>query len=213
MKARQRAQSLAAGQGDCECIAVPLAMAPAARIQERDWQDFTEDPTQLANGLRDLFQAVSPDGLTVSEPLLLLEQGDRGLLNGPHAHASIEATRRLRLSLGDEVALVACLPGLADADAADLLATGKEFLAAGVDVILLFEEDPGSAPELNTLANVARFHQGVVMSTGPSPTLLRATSSALDSPTVANALVITDTWLPRETDLVELEEWIEAVRG
>lgn len=201
MSARQRFQALAQGRGDGRGIAVPLALAPAARIQERDWEDFTEDPTELANGLRDLHQAVAPDGLVVSLPELLVEQG----LIGPHAVAAVEATRRLRASLGDQAALVAALPGPEDFPPDALLDLGKEFLAAGVDLLLVFGEDPTG--RLATLANVARFHQAVVVFAADT------TRPPLDAPAAAAGVVLTDDWLARETDLSVLEDWVDAVRG
>ena len=213
MNARLRVQGLAQGRGDGAGIAIPLALAPAARIQERDWEDFTEDPTQLANGLRDLLQAVGPDGLVVNDPAILLEQGANGLLKGFHAQASIEATRRLRASMGDQVALVACLPSPSDVDSGDLLDLGKEFLGAGADILLVLDDRPEAATALSTLANVARFHQGLVAVTGDAGGLIRAERFWLADPQPASGLAISADWLPRDTDLSELEEWVDAIRG
>ncbi|MFL6135520.1 MAG: hypothetical protein ACJ72A_22135, partial [Nocardioidaceae bacterium] len=146
---------LGGGEGT---LAVPLALAAAARIQERDWEDFLEDPTQLANGIRDLVDAVAPDGVPVSDDLVLLEQASSaGLAGGPHALAAVVATERLRQSLGDRVALVSVLPGPARLAAAGAVAAaeailelGKKFLAAGADVVLVRDE-AGEAASLSTL--------------------------------------------------------------
>lgn len=210
MNARQRMQALALGRGDGSGIAVPLALAPSARIQERVWESFTEDPTQLANGLRDLYSAVAPDGLVVTDAGLLLDQGEAGLLTGPHARAALEATRRLRTSLGDLVAVVIALPV---AEPGALLEAGKEFLGAGADLLLILDDDPALGSSLSTLVNVARFHQAVAASTGTAPPLARATRYALQSPHAVDGIAVTDEWLPRDTDLTELEDWVQAVRG
>jgi len=222
--ARQRVRALATGGGDDGGIAVPLALGPAARIQERDWEDFTQNPTQLANGLRDLYQAVGPDGLAVTSSALLLEQAVGGLASAPHATAAVEAVRRLRTSLGDQVALVACLPGpasltsviglAADAALAEVMTIGKDFLAAGADVLLLFDGDADASPGLATLGNIARFHQAVVAMAGPARSpFVGAHQSSLFQPKSTDGLVITDTELDRGIDITNLEEWVTAVRA
>ncbi len=50
-------RALASGQRGYT-LAVPLALHVSARIAERDPEDFLRDPTQLANALRDLIEAV-----------------------------------------------------------------------------------------------------------------------------------------------------------
>lgn len=220
MTARAAARALVQGRADGG-IAVPLALPTAARIRERDWQDFLEDPTQLANGIRDLHQAVAPGGLVVSDAATLLEQADAGLASGPHARAVIEAVGRLRSSLGDEVALVAPLPGAARLAAAGVTSPrdavqelGKELLGAGADVLLVLDEgspDPG----LSTLANIARFHQGGVAAVGAavSAPLVPARELPLDDPADGDGLIVTEGIVPRETDITVLEDWIDTVQG
>lgn len=221
MSGRAKVQDLALGRGSGG-IAVPLALATAARIQERDWEDFLEDPTQLANGLRDLYQAVAPDGLPVTSVDVLLEQNVSSLGAGPHAVAAVEAVRRLRSSLGDLAALVAPIPGPArlasrgvgEAEAAEQVqAFGKELLGAGVDAIVVFDDgDPH--PSLSTLANIARFHQGVVaVLEGASGQLVQAQEQPLDDPAPGDGLVVTLGDVPRHTDITTLENWVETVQG
>jgi hypothetical protein len=208
---RTRVRALAQRRGDGRGIAVPLAHRLAARIQERDWEDFTCDPTQLANGLRDLADAVGPDGLAVCLPDVLLEGGP-DLLAGAQGTAAIEATRRLRASMGDRVALVACLPGPADVHRGTdgVLAAAKEFLAAGADAIVVLGPPGGS---LSTLANVARFHQAVALGDDGAHGLPLVERRPLGDPSPAVGLVLTDIHLARETDVSELEDWVFAVRG
>ena len=208
---RSRVRALAQRRGDGRGIAVPLAHRLAARIQERDWEDFTCDPTQLANGLRDLADAVAPDGLAVCLPDVLLE-GGADLLAAGQGMAAVEATRRLRASMGDRVALVACLPGPAAVEGGPdgVLAAAKEFLAAGADAIVVLGPAAGS---LSTLANVARFHQAVAVGDDPAHGLPLVERRTLDEPSPAVGLVVTDVHLARETDVGELEDWVLAVRG
>jgi hypothetical protein len=204
-------RALAQRRGDGRGIAVPLAHRLAARIQERDWEDFTCDPTQLANGLRDLADAVAPDGLAVCLPDVLLE-GGADVLASEQGAAAVEATRRLRTSMGDRVALVACLPGPTEVAGAAgaVLAAAKEFLAAGADAIVVLGPAAGS---LSTLANVARFHQAVALGDDAAHGLPVVERRPLTDPSPALGLVLTDVHLARETDVSELEDWVSAVRG
>lgn len=208
---RQRMRALAQRRGDGRGIAVPLAHRLAARIQERDWADFTCDPTQLANGLRDLADAVGPDGLAVTLPDVLLE-GGADVLASEQGTAAVEATRRLRTSLGDRVALLACLPGPgAVAGGADgVLAAAKEFLAAGADGVVVLGTAGGS---LSTLANVARFHHAVALGDDAGHGLPVVQRRPLLDPSPAVGVVLTSEQLARETDVSDLEDWVAGVRG
>jgi hypothetical protein len=205
-------------------LAVPLALAPAARIAERDWQGFLHDPTQLANGIRDLVDAVNPDGVPVTSDDQLVEEAvtAAGSL-GSHLQAGQEATRRLRQSLGDRVALVGVIPGPARVAAAirqdpmaaaELVQTlGKELLGAGADVLLI-RDDGKSDVRLTTLANIAQFHQALALAAGqPTGGLVEVTQLPLQSPAPTTGVVVTDQQLPREVDFTLLEDWIDGVHG
>lgn len=208
---RQRLRALAGGSGG-QGIAVPLALELAARIQERDWEAFTCDATQLANGLRDLLDAVGPDGLAVTTPRVLLGAPDPAA--SPQAAAAVEATRRLRSSLAERAVLVACLPGpqALPGGADELLGLGKQFLAAGVDAVVVLG-DHGTAGALSTLANVARFHQALALGCCDQQGLPPVQRAALHDARPLPGVVLTDTDLPRVTDITDLEDWVDAVRG
>lgn len=220
MTGRASIQALARGQADGSAIAVPLALPSAARIQERDWEDFLDDPTQLANGLRDLHQAVGPDGLVVTDADTLLTQAGEGLESGRHAQAAVEAVGRLRASLGDAVALVAPVPGAHRLTAAgsprpaeSVQALGKSLFGAGLDALLVVDDDVDAG--LSTLANIARFHQGVVAVIGDEvkAPLVAAHEVPLDEPEAMEGLVVTQGVVPHATDITLLEDWVESVRG
>jgi len=234
--ARAIAAGLAAGR-PAGTLAVPLALHVSARIAERDAEDFAYDPTQLANALRDLIHAIDPDGVPVCDPDLLLA----GCLTAGEIAASqqltaaVEAARRLRASFGDRIALVAVLPGPAtiaartgaalvdgtQPGAADCLLTlGKEFLAAGADVIVVHDETgppdrPGATrTALTTLANVARFHQAAALSHAvPRYGLPATVPVGLGEPAHVPGVVLTPGSLPRDTDISALRDWVTAVRG
>lgn len=213
---RARVRALLQGQGDGRGIAVPQAHRLAARIQERDWDEFSCDPTQLANGLRDLADAINPDGVAVCLPDVLLE-GGRDILTSEQGQAALEATRRLKASMGERVALVACLPGpsLLDSGIDGLLEAGKAFLAAGVHALVILgdDADDGQSVSLSTLANIARFHQAPTVGVPASLGLPAVELVPFDAPHPASGLVLTETHLPRETDVSELEDWVDTVRG
>lgn len=224
---RAVARSLAAGQPG-GTLAIPLALHVSARIAERDAEDFVYDATQLANALRDLIEAVGPDGVAVTDPAVLLAGCGtaESLLASDQLKVALEATRRLRASYGDAIALAAALPGPAAVAelagppgtavaAADLVvALGREFLAAGVDVLIVedHEELPGAS--LATLANIARFHQVLALSHPvqryglPAPAPL-----GLHSPACAAGVAVTAESLPRDTDIAVLRDWLAGVRG
>lgn len=210
---RARVRALLQGHGDGRGIAVPQAHRLAARIQERGWEDFTCDPTQLSNGLRDLVDAVEPDGVAVCLPDVLLEGGP-DVLAAEQGRAAVDATRRLKASMGERVALVACLPGPSSlAGGADaLLDVGKAFLGAGADAIVVLGAD-GEDGALSTLANVARFHRAPAFGTPAGLGLPPFALVPLTTPRPVSGLALTDVHLPRETDVSELEDWVDAVRG
>lgn len=222
-----RAVSRGLASGHVGTLAVPLALHVSARIAERDPHDFLYDPTQLANALRDLIEAVGPDGVPVSDPEVLLAgcRSASDVLASQQLGVALEAVRRLRASYADGIALVAMLPGPAalaaslDADRAAvnlaLVGLAQEFLGAGADVIVVHDEQremPGVS--LTTLSNVAQFHQAIALSHGAERYGLATTTvEDFDSPRAATGVVLTRSWLPRDTDITRLSEWITAVRG
>lgn len=225
--ARARLQALAAGRGGRHTLAAPLALRLAARIQERPLDAFFTDPTQLANGVRDLVEAVAPDGAVVTSAEVLAEEiaarTADAAADGPRMACALEATRRLGQILGDRAVVVAVLPGAGVLpgvpDAPDrVLAVGRAFLEAGAGVVVVTER-PGtdcaaSEGQLRTLANVARFRRAFACLSGgsvgflPEPALV-----ALDAPSPSTGLVLTDTELPADVSVEALTRWVGAVRG
>jgi hypothetical protein len=224
---RAVARSLAAGQPG-GTLAVPLALHVSARIAERDAEDFVYDATQLANALRDLIEAVGPDGVPVTDPAVLLAgcASAESILASDQLKVALEATRRLRAAYGDEIALAAVLPGPAAiteqagpagtaGTAADLVvALGREFLAAGADVLIVADHEELPGMSLATLANIARFHQALALS-HPVPRYGLPAAAPLDlhSPAYAAGVAVTTGSLPRDTDIAVLRDWLAAVRG
>lgn len=227
MTASSRVASLAQPGGPG--IAVPLGLRAAARIQERDWDEFLTNPTQLANGCRDLVDAVAPDAIVVtSTEVLLIQSEEHGSLErSPHLGAAVEAAERLVQSIGGRVAVAVSLPGPvllsrstgagAEAAAEEVLHAAQAFLAAGVDLILVEEPEPDHAVSVSTLANVARFHQAHVVVIGPAWSGLAPAGVAgvdgLDAAGAASGVVVTAGELPRDVDLGALDEWVAGVQG
>lgn len=195
--------------GDPDPIVTPLAARFAARIQERDWDEFCYDATQLANGLRDLVDAVDLDGLAVTVPDVIVDEAPV-LATGRHARAAIEATGRLRESLGERVALTAVLPSSASAE--DLLSVGRDFLAAGAQILVIVGDRAAAPATFTTLANTARFHQALALATSAGLGLPTASVVPFAEPQSARGLALSDD-IPREVDVDQLADWIDAVRS
>jgi hypothetical protein len=227
---RAVARALAAGQPG-GTLAVPLALHVSARIAERDAEDFVYDATQLANALRDLIEAVGPDGVPVTDPAVLLAgcASAESILASDQLKVALEATRRLRAAYGDAIALAAVLPGPAtiaglagpaETAGAGAVATGvvvtlgREFLAAGADVLITADREELPGTSLATLANVARFHQALALAhTAARYGLPPAASRDLHSPGHVPGVAVTPESLTRDTDIAVLRDWVAAVRG
>lgn len=197
---RGRAQAIATGRGAQHTLAVPLVLRLAAQIAERPLEDFFTDPTQLANGLRDLLEAVGPDGLVVTLPDVLSDDAD-----GERLLCAVEATRRLRPTVGDRAALFAVLDG-----SGPVVDSARAFLNAGLDGIVLTGSCP---PEVaRTIGNVSRFHRAVAHA-ADVPGLSPPTVVALAAPRPAVGLVVTDGEVPADTAVPVVEDWVRAVHG
>lgn len=206
--ARQRAQAIAAQTrrgvgGGRHTLAVPLAPRLAAKIAERPWEAFLTDPTQLANGLGDLIDAVAPCGVAVTLPSVLAQDPD-----GVRRDAALEATRRLRTTVRDDTVLLAVLPG----DDSALVETVTAFLDAGVDgVVLAGEVDTAAA---RTVGNIARFHRAMAHVVGAGASgLPGAEVVAFDAPVPKTGLVLTDGEVPADTTIPAVQDWLAAVRS
>lgn len=197
---RGRAQAIAVGRGGQHTLAVPLVLRLAARIAERPLEEFFTDPTQLANGLRDLLEAVGPDGLVVTLPDVLSDDAD-----SKRFRCAVEATRRLRSTVGDRAALFAVLDG-----SGPVVDSARAFLSAGIDGIVLTGSCP---PEVaRTIGNVSRFHRAVAHA-ADVPGLSPPTVVALAAPRPAVGLVVTDGEVPADTAVPVVEDWVRAVHG
>lgn len=198
---RARAQAIAARRGGRHTLAVPLALRLAAKIAERPWETFLSDPTQLANGLGDLLDAVRPDGVPVTLPSVLADDREARL------DAALEATRRLRVTVGDNAVLVAVLGA-----GPDLIDTVRAFLDAGIDGVVLDGEV--ATAEARTIGNVTRFHRAMAHVLGPgSSGLPGAEAVPLDAPAAKTGLVLTDGEVPDGTAVPPVQDWVAGVHG
>lgn len=232
---RKRVQAIAQGRGRDQRVVVPLAFEVAARISARPPDVFRSDPTQLANGLGELQQAIAADGVVCalaggmerassSDGVLAVE---RLVTNGPLA-ASLEACRRLRAVHGDALALLAGVSGPAtlardfavdDARAAAAFgALCKAFCEAGADVLLVVEEAAVPSGEdyadgLRTAANIARFHQACLLG-GEGTGLPQPVTIALETPGPGAAgIVTTAAPVPADADIAALRAWVAAAQS
>jgi hypothetical protein len=232
---RKRARAIAQGRGRDHRVVIPLAFEVAARISARPLDAFRNDPTQLANALSELNQAIGADGIicAAAGEMEWRSAGGQGLdvgrivASGPVA-ASLEACRRLRQSVGDDAALLAGLTGPAtlaqqfstsrDAAAEAFCALVKHFCEAGVDVVLVFEGDDATQEEswlagMRTADNIVRFHQSSLLlwrgDGFPAPHKL-----PLDAPAAEGiGFITTDARVPADADIAVLKRWVAVVRG
>jgi hypothetical protein len=235
MKApRKRAQAIARGRGRDLRVTIPFAFDVAARISARPRDEFRTDATQLANGLLELHRAIDADGIVcAAADRMEFDASADGVLDleaitgSGRVAASLEACRRLRATLGDDVALLAALTGpatLAAQFTTDLEHAGsafvtmtKTFCDAGVDVVLAVESDlPGDKAAwesaLRTADNVTKFHRGALLlwePAGPYPSPVRV---PLERPAPGHTGFITTAEpVPADADIDLLRRWVEVV--
>jgi len=212
---------------------VPLALATAAQISARPLDEFFTDPTQLANGLLELQRAIGSEAIVVALgdgfERASGNQLDLAALDQPGSrlHTALEATRRLRATVGDSVALLAGLSGparLSQDFGVDMAAAGsafgaivKAFCEAGADLILCLDEAPATDLDLwqdalKTTGNIARFHRALPLfrgSDGPFPAPQRV---ALDTPEPVSAGIVTTAEpVAADASIEALRHWVASV--
>ena len=138
--------------------------------------------------------------------------------------AALEATRRLRATLGDGVALMAGLSGPAqlaqdfgrDVAHAGVVFAGlvKEFCVAGADIVLCLEAptlQPAAAwlEALNTAGNIARFHRALPCLWGVAGPFPAPVAIELNAPVaVATGLITTAAEVPANASIETLRAWV-----
>ncbi len=231
LSVRARAQAIATGRAQDDRLVVPFAFEVAARISARPLDDFFTDPTHLANGLSELHQATGADGILCADArgMELASAGTAGLdvnhisSNG-RVGASLEACRRLRITLENSGILLAAVSGPATLekqfavsgdDAVEAFAElVSHFCEAGADGIITVESElPGDnecwEDGLITARNIAAFYRVMMYlwdSEGPLPNPLR---TQLDAPQKGGAgLVMTHEAVPPDYDIEKLRHWV-----
>ena len=201
-------------------VAAPLALRPAARIQEREWEEFLRNPTQLANGCRDLVDAIAPNAIIVTSPRVLAEEAERDPVSAaPHFVAALEAVERLVGSLAHRAAVGVCIPGPStliaaggrtlDASLGEVLDAGRAALQAGAHLVLLDDPEPVPEVSLTTLVNIARFHQAYIVAIGqPWGGAQGSSIVPLGDRTPGTGLIVTPGELERDIDISELSDWV-----
>lgn len=190
---RRRARAIAAGRAAGLRLVVPLALRAAARISARPIDRFLVDPTQLANGLKELRDAVLADGICLSlgdgmerEALGAGPPLVERLLAGARVATALEAGRRLRATVGDGAVLLAGLTGPAqlaretglplEECGALLGQLARHFCEAGADVVLLREPTVAAGERrawvevMRTIGNIARFFRALPYCLGDTTT-------------------------------------------
>ena len=228
---RSVARGLAAGQPG-GTLAIPRALHVSARIAERDAGDFVCDATQLANALRDLIEAIGPDGVPGHRRRRVLLRrcaGAGSLLASEQLAAALEARRKAArvLRRRDRAGGGAARAGRHRRCGRRGRASrggrrgrrpgarpGRKVLAAGADVLIVHDDGELPGTPLGTLANIARFHQALALALPAARYGLPAVAACgLRSPAHVPGVAVTSESLARDTDLAVLRDWVTAVRG
>ena len=235
LSVRERAQAIALGRARDVRLIVPFAFEVAARISARPLDDFFTDPTHLANGLSELHQATGADGILCADArgMELASAGTAGLdinhiVSNGRVGASLEACRRLRITLENKGILLAAVSGPAtlekqfavSGDDAVEAFTGlvRHFCEAGADGIITLESElPGDNDDwedgLITARNIAVFYRVMMYlwdSEGPLPTPVR---TRLDAPQKdGEGLVMTCEAVHPDYDIEKLRHWVVGSR-
>ena len=235
MNVRARAHAIAGGRGGSSRLVVPFAFEVAARISARPPDEFVTDPTQLTNGLSELHQAIAADGILCADArsMELDSAGTTGLdvghiINNGRVGASLEACRRLRITLGEEGILLAAVTGPATLEKQFAVsgATAVEafvdiirhFCEAGADGIITAEQETPADNEcwedgLITARNVAVFYRAMMYlwdTEGPLPNPVR-TNLAMPKNN-GTGLIMTREIVPPDYDIEALRQWVVASR-
>ncbi len=229
--ARKRAQAIARGRGRDARLVIPFAFEVAARISARSVDEFLTDPTQLANSLAELHRAIDADGVLCADARgMELESAesagldvDRIVTNG-RVGASLEACRRLRVTMGDNAALLAALSGPATlenqfgvslTEASDAFtAIVRSFCDAGADGIIVMEtvrpaDGEGWEEGLITAKNIASFYNAMMYLwevDGPAANPVRTPLNAPQKDGVG--LIMTQELVAADYDIEALRQWV-----
>ena len=231
MNVRARAHAIAGGRGGNIRLVVPFAFEVAARISARPLDEFFTNPTQLANGLSELHQAIAADGILCADArgMELASAGTTGLdiehiINNGRVGASLEACCRLRITLDNEGILLAAVTGPAtlekqfavsgDTAVEAFVEIVRHFCEAGADGIITVEQETPADNEcwedgLITARNIAVFYRAMIYlwdTEGPLPVPVR-TQLALPKNS-GTGLIMTQEMVPADYDIEALRQWV-----
>lgn len=235
MNVRESARAIAGGRGGNIRLVVPFAFEVAARISARPLDEFFTDPTHLANGLSELHHAIGADGILCADAraMELDSAGAAGLdidhiTNNGRVGASLEACRRLRITLDDGGIVLAAVSGPANLEKqfSVSLETAVEafveivrhFCEAGADGIIVMDSESPDDIEcwedgLMTARNIAVFYRSMMYlwdAEGPLPNPVR-TNLAMPK-TEGAGLIMTREAVPADYDIEALRYWVTESR-
>ena len=235
MNVRERARAIAGGRGGNIRLVVPFAFEVAARISARPLDEFFTDPTHLANGLSELHQAIGADGVLCADArgMELDSAGTAGLdidhiIGNGRVGASLEACRRLRITLDNEGIVLAAVSGPATLQkqfsvsgvtaAEAFVEIVRHYCDAGTDGIIVMESampDDGECWEdgLSTARNIAVFYRAMMYlwdMEGPLPNPER-TNLAMPK-NDRSGLIMTRETVPADYDIEALRNWVTQSR-
>ena len=235
LSVREYAQAIAMGRARDIRLVVPFAFEVAARISARPLNEFFTDPTHLANGLSELHQAIGADGLLCADArgMELASAATAGLdieyiINNGRVGASLEACRRLRITLDNEGILLAAVSGPATLEK-QFAVSGSTAVEAFVEIVRYFCEAgadgimvvDAAAPTDNecwedglmTARNIAVFYRAMMHlwdAGGPLPNPVR-TQLAMPK-NDGTGLIMTQEVVPADYNIEALRHWVTESR-
>jgi len=232
---RKIAKAIARGRTLDHRLIIPLAFEVAAQISARPAHEFRTDPTQLTNGLVELQKLTGADGIVCSlgwESELESSQGKGLNLElissfGP-VFASLTSVGRLRETFEDDSVLVVGVNGpkrlskqfdLAVEDTFEFFCgLTKKYCEAGVDVVLLLEDEDFSEEEkwcsgVKTAENICKFHQVSLLSWRKSFLEQPSRYPLLEPSTEGTGFIFTTEIVDYTANINDLADWVERSKG
>ena len=193
--------------------------------------EFYTNPTHLTNGLSELHQAIGADGILCADAraMELDSAGTAGLniahiINNGRVGASLEACRRLRVTLDNGGVVLAAVSGPATLEiqfsvsgetaVEAFVEIVRHYCDAGADGIIVMESEMPDNNEcwedgLMTARNIAAFYRSMMYLWDMEGPLSNPVRTNLSMPkSEGSGLIMTREVVPADYDIEALRDWV-----